>query len=369
MSSIPQQVSESASLFRAFDSIRNWRAGLLLFGSFLAMAVIIAVFSYFSVKLAVSDLPTIARGVGVLGLVLGVVALLIGFSATGILLMDQSKGLARRSTGNALFSALVTLPRLLGLLLLELLLILALMLVAALLLLLCKIPVLGPALYTVVFPACVLAFGFTWFALGFVVNPLAYPALWEGSTISQAVFKLWHVVRHDAFAVVTRLLILWAMVTLAMLVLYGVVALGTMATGAMSMAILELNPGSPESAQYLLGSLMAGNLNFNGYASAAIIGLLLLAGLVVVLPTLIYTQGVCLIYLQRARDVDTSEAEAKMQARMQGLREQAQAAQEQLRQGSAPVMPAQIAPRHCHSCGGPIVAGAGFCESCGSRVS
>ena len=290
-----------------------------------------------------------------------------GFSAAGILLMDQSKGLPRRTVGNALFAALVTLPRMLGLLLLEVLLLLALLLVVALLLLLCKIPVLGPVLYTVVFPACVLAIGASWFALGFVVNPLAYPALWEGSTIGQAVFKLWHVVRHDAFAVVTRLLILWAMVSLVMLALYLIVALGTMATGSMSMMILDLNPAGMEQAQYLLGSLLSGGADVQSYVMAAMFGLLVLAGLVLVIPTLVYTQGVCLIYLQRASEVDTSASEARLQTRIQGLREQAQSAQEQLRRGAA-VAPVAAGPKHCPSCGGALAAGAAFCESCGHRI-
>ena len=54
MSAMPQPASDTASLFRAFDSVRNWRAGLLLFLSFLAMAAIIAFFSYLALKLAIS---------------------------------------------------------------------------------------------------------------------------------------------------------------------------------------------------------------------------------------------------------------------------------------------------------------------------
>lgn len=375
MSTIPQPASDSASLFRAFDSVRNWRAGLLLFVSFVAMAAVIAFFSYLALKLAISDWASSSRVLGISGLVLGAVVFLTGFSATGIMLMDQSKGLPRRTIGNALFAALVTLPRMLGLLLLEILVLLALLVVVALLLFLCKIPALGPVLYTFVFPLCVLAIGTTWFALAFVVNPLAYPALWEGSTIGQAVFKLWYVVRHDAFAVVTRLLILWAMVSLVMLVLYLIVALGTMASGSMSMLILDLNPAGVQEAQYLLGSLLSGGADFQSYVMAAMFGLLFLAGLVLVIPTLVYTQGVCLIYLQRASEVDTSESEARLQSRIQGFREQAQAAQDQLRQrnvapaAAPPTAPAATALRHCPSCGGGLVVGALFCESCGHRVA
>lgn len=369
MSATTQPASGPASLLGAFNAVRNWRAGLLLFGSIVAMALLFGVFSFFALKLAGSDLPRLGRAVGILGLTLGTIVVLLGFSATGILLMDQSKGLPRRSTGSALFASLVTLPRMLGLLLLELLLVFSLLLVAALLLLLCKVPVLGPALFTIVFPVCVLAIGCTWFALGFVVNPLAYPALWEGSTIRQAVLKLWFVVRHDALAVVTHLLILWAMVMLSVFVLYGVVALGTLATGAVSTAILDFNPGSPETVQYLLGSLIAGDVSLNGYGTAALIATILLAGLVVVLPTLIYTQGVCLVYLQRARNIDTSEAEARLEQRMQGLRQQAAAAQEQLRRSGA-VAPAHVPvpPRHCPGCGCAVVVNAAFCESCGSHL-
>ena len=65
----------------------------------------------------------------------------------------------------------------------------------AVVLLICKIPLLGPVLYTVVFPVSVVLAGVAIFALYAVVLPLAAPAVWDGAYTLQAVSRLLAIAR------------------------------------------------------------------------------------------------------------------------------------------------------------------------------
>src|SRR5205807_4141830 len=143
-------------------------------------------------------LVAVAGRMGPLGAMLGallfMVAMATGINAAGGLPMDAARGQAPRTITDALAFGLLCIPRLVLLALMLLVAVLAVVLVVAILLLLCKIPVLGPLLYVVVFPLAVVALGMTLIGM-FVCLVLALPAIWEGLGVLRVVAQTLEIVR------------------------------------------------------------------------------------------------------------------------------------------------------------------------------
>lgn len=305
-----------------------------------------------------------------LGFLVATVVFFTGFSAVGIILMDQAKDNPARPISNALFAGLATLPRFIGLILLEALLGIAFAIILAILLFICKIPALGPLLYTVVFPLSALFIGAIYFALAFVVNPLAAPALWDGSTVMQAFAKLWQLAKNDLIPVVVNQLVLILMVILVASILFVIVGIGSSFT--MGLSAMILGPEVGASLTGLATSLMGGGgVNGSGYLIALAFGFSFMIASAAAIPGLVAISGNCLIYLQYARSIDTAEIEERMRSKMSDIKEKTAAAREQLKQGPVPV--AQPAFAHetalaCPGCKGQITPDDVFCGSCGHKL-
>jgi hypothetical protein len=104
--------------------------------------------------------------------------------------MDDARGISPRSTVDALVYGLMCIPKLIALAILLFLVELAVFLVIAILLFICKIPFLGPVLFSVVFPVSVVVAGITVLGL-FLCMLLSLPAIWQGATIMRALRRRW----------------------------------------------------------------------------------------------------------------------------------------------------------------------------------
>lgn len=374
--------SDIPQLLRALDAIRNGRAYLaLLLGGFVAV-LITAGFGFLASRLAIWGMPVVGIVTSLLGSLIAVVIFMIAYSAAGVSLLDQARGLPGRSFGDLFFAGLSSLGRLLLLGLLLLAIYVAVAIVILLLLFIAKIPVLGPLIYFVVFPLSALSFGLFGFIVLFVVNPLAGPAIWDGSGVMQTVAKLAKVARESLLKVVLSQSLLFLMLLFAAGILYAVVFSGIGVTSSLSTLIL----GGGRHASLFYDPMGVWNsvsrADAANYLVAGGIGSGLLVGAASMAVLLIAISGTCHIYLAFAANVDASDMEGALRAGAQQLKAKAEAAREQARQQAAAAQKAwqerQEAARaasatatsdggQCVQCKQPIAPDDVFCGHCGHR--
>lgn len=388
---LSQQIRSSASLLDSVDAVRNWRAVALMMVT-LAAAVLVA-----AVGFALARLSFVFTALFVLA-AYGVA--FYGANAVGMMMMDEAHGQPSRPPMAALLSSLATSHRLILLLLLVGALYLVGFLALALVLFLCKIPVLGPLLYTVVFPVSVVVVGIALFAVPTVIFPLAAPAIWSGGGVLSSLSQLSAIARQRLIMV---LLLMVAVAFIAFFVgsLIGAILFsGAATTALLSLPILGKGGFSPEM---LMGGMMGmggmggmGGGGGGGHAFAALVGggLLFAAGFT--LPGLVYLRGACTVYLRAIDGLDLAAEQAAFEEKLAAAREkarnvqaQAQAAAQQYAQRnetppSAPVAPA-LAPTpapaaapvaatpvalatHCPACNGEVAADDRFCGHCGHSL-
>jgi hypothetical protein len=190
MSSSKDAIHGSLVVLEAVEAARNTRAFMLFLGGVILALIVAGLLSAIGGTLASND----QHLMGALFIFFGVVAAFIiagtGLSAAGKTLMDQIQQRAQLSVREALMVGLLTLPKLIGIWLIEVAVFVVFVIALAVVLFICKIPLLGPLLYTVVYPVASVLAGILWFTFAFIVNPLAAPALWEGYGVRQALKAL-----------------------------------------------------------------------------------------------------------------------------------------------------------------------------------
>ena len=250
-----------------------------------------------------------------LGAVLFMVAVATGINAAGGLQMDAARGQAPRGIADALSFGLLCIPRLLLLGLFLLAVVLAVVVVLAVLLVLCKIPVLGPLLYVVVFPLAVVALGMT--VVGMLVClVLALPAIWEGLGVLRALAQTLEIVRTRLVETLLLLLLVGLLAFAVGMVVFGVLGAGLAPTMALSSALLDLDPDGA------FGSLL-GAMQGNGYAIAAGVGGGLLWAAASTLVAQVWLLGLVIVYGRVTVDIDVDLTERTLRQRLDEARRRA----------------------------------------------
>ena len=374
--SLQQQLSQSASLLSAIDAVRNWRAAALMLGSLLIAGLIGALAGALSVKLHFS--------VGLVFFLLAGAVFFYGVNAAGIMLMDEAQGSESRPLMHAVMTSLAIGHRL-GLV--ALLVVLAYIVGAigmGLLLLICKIPVLGPLLFTFVFPVCVVVSGVAIFAGYAVIGPLAGPAIWSGATVMQALSKLAAIARQRIVMVVLSVLVLLLICGFVGSIIFGIIFAGTLITGGMSAGIIGVNGFNLVSIIGIFNMSDFGSSD-SGYLVAGAFGWGIVMAIAFTLPLLVYLRGCCQLYLSNIQGVDTAEMEQQLRSKFNAAKRGAAemkargevlAAQQAQRfeksantpsAGSEPLVPV-VSQLACSACATPYLAGDVFCGGCGKKL-
>ena len=233
----------------------------------------------------------------------GLAVAFFGVNATGLMLMDQARGLPVRDPQDAFADALRSAHRVL----LTLLACLALAALAtgalAALLWATRWPGVGAPLLAVVLPLAVLVLGGIAFALVVVVGPLAGPAVWAGRSTRGALALLRQRLRHGLPETALLVAAVYLLTALATAAVSFVVASGgrLMAGLAILGAGVELPAGQLLAGLMGLGprSLGASGVPLEGGAlgTAALIGGGVVFAIALVLPTLVWLRGCCAVYL------------------------------------------------------------------------
>lgn len=314
MSSFSNQLSQSSNLLKALDAATNWRAIAMEALTFAAFMIIIAL--------------GIATGSGFVGMImslLAIVAMAIGFSATGYLLMDQVKGQPVRGFVDAILAAVFTIHRLIGVLILEVIIFVVVLLAIAVLILICKIPGLGPVLYTVIFPVSAVIAGCAFLALFYVGLSMLAPSVWDGNTVMGSIARLMTIVRQRLLPTVISLILLYVLVVFVGFITFGVALAGTLSIAGLSASILgysaTMGTGMISSFQNMM--LYGGGLEVSGYGLAMLVGSSLLYFAAALIPSVVSIAGVNIIYLQVSAGLDFKAAEESLSKHMDDAKRRA----------------------------------------------
>lgn len=291
----PPLLSALSRVLASIDAPRNFRALYALLAGFCAAGMLLA--------MAQSALARDQSLLSALWMGLALAVAFFGVNATGLMLMDQARGLPVRDPQDALSDALRSAHRVL----LAVLACLALgglgVLVLAGLLWATRWPWIGAPLLAVVLPVGVLLLGGLTFVLVILVGPLAGPAVWTGQRSRGVLAFLRTRLRHGLPETALLMATVYLMTTLATAAVSFVVVSGSKLLAGLAI----LGAGVDLPARELLAGVMGlgprglgasgvplqgGNLGL-----AALIGGGVVFALALVLPTLVYLRGCCAVYL------------------------------------------------------------------------
>jgi hypothetical protein len=304
------------SLLAACDAFRNFRAILLMAMTFIVAVLVGGVLTFLASKTELAIL-------GLLGMLLVLVILFYGANAVGILLMHDVQDQAQHDVMAAMMQSLGTGHHLIGVAILAFLAMVAAYLLVALLLLFCKIPFMGPVIFTLVFPLSAVFLGVLTFALFYVMMPLAGPAVWSGSSMFEAITSLMTIARTRIISIVTHQIVLFVIVMFVAGIIFGVMALGMLGTFGLAGRILGF--GGMNFFSGLSGEI-------DGYQVAGGIGGGLLYAVAAVIPALVAIKGSCIIYLNAIQGLDFGQAEQQLKSGLAAARKKAEEARERARQ-------------------------------------
>jgi hypothetical protein len=318
---LPAAMSAHAfsSLFQAVSGLRNRRAIVALLGCLFAGVIVAGLLAMMSASVGFLT--------GVLAMLVWVLALGTGVNAAGLLQMDHARGISPRSTVDALVYGLLCIPKLLALGLIFFAAVLAVFLAIALLLLVCKIPLLGPMLFVVVFPVSVVAAGVTIFA-AFLCTVLAAPAVWQGASITRALAQTLAIARSRLVDAVLLLFLLGFISMAVGFIVFGVLGAGLLPTIGMSVSILGFGPG----LNPMMGMMQGGS--GSGHAIAGMIGGGLLWAIAASLVGQVYLLGLSLVYLRLSEGLDVGAAEAALRGGLEEARRRSAELGERARQAA-----------------------------------
>ncbi len=270
-----------------------------------ALYALLTTFCFAGLLLAMAE-SSLARDQASWGAVWSGLSLAVAFfgvNATGLLLMDQARGLPVRDVQDAFRDALLCGHRVL----LTLAMVVAGMGLAGALLLgllwLVRQPWIGPPLFAVTVPLGVLLIGALALGVLVLVGPLTGPSVWVGRGARQTLRMLWRQFRHGLVEAAALMVLVMA--------LAGAVTVATsfvVLTGGRVMAMLSVWwMGLEIPPQQLMAGLFGYGLRSLGAAGAPVaatpLGMAALVGggvvfaLALVLPTLVYLRGCCAVYL------------------------------------------------------------------------
>lgn len=284
-----------ARILASTDALRNGRALYALLTGFCLAGLLLA-----------SAQSALVRGdevVSALWMGLGLAVAFFGVNATGLMLMDQARGLPVRDPQEALADALRSSHRVL-LVLLACVAVGALgVLALAALLWASRWPWVGAPLLAVVLPAGVLMLGGLALVLVVVVGPLAGPAVWAGQRSREVLVFMRGRLRHGLPETALLMAAVYLLTALATAAVSFVVVSGSQAMAGLAI----LGAGVELPARQLLAGVMGlgpRSLTANGVALqggplglAALVGGGVVFALALVLPTLVWLRGCCAVYL------------------------------------------------------------------------
>jgi hypothetical protein len=239
---------------------------------------------------------------------------------------------------------------------------------------LCKIPGIGPVIFTFALPLSVAIFGLLLFGFMVIVLPLALPTLWDGHSIMATFARLYVIVKERPLMAAVQLLVLTVLVMLAASLAFAIVGMGTAVAVPLSTSIVGGGFNGIGGMGGLAGTmsmLQSSGDEFgggmSGHVVAGILGLGFAYVVAMAVPMAVYLKGTGIAYLSLIEGLEFGKTEDALNKRMEDVRRRAEAARAAASAAAAPRPKASSF--QCSNCNATVPAGNAFCESCGTRVA
>lgn len=373
MSSIAEHFTKSKSLLKALDAMSNRSAFLMVIATMVSVALLMSLTATITTALLYHGHTTMGSLSGIIGALIIAVVGLTGISATGFLINAQMRDEPIPSMSNAILTALVTLPRFIGVYVLLFLVLVGLMLAILVLLLICKIPGIGPVLYTFVFPICVVIAGIALYA-SIYITALTGPAIWNGNTVVPAITTLMSITQQRLLPVIVQTLLLTLLVSVVSSIIFGAIFLGMGFVSMLSIPVLGFNAGGGNPLSVVMLMMQGGGSYASGYVMAGLLGSALIGAVAITLPALLAIAGYCQIYANVLDGLNLAAMEKKLQdarTKAQDARSKAQNSLQEAQNKLAEKTRNNVATPSastCPSCQAPVTPGDVFCGGCGTRL-
>ena len=373
------------SVLRALDALSNWRVALLLIASLVVALFVTALAGYVGVNMGMkAGSQALMMGISGLGGLLAAVIWGTGFNAAGVLLHDQALEQEPRPMMDALIFGAICFGRAVALGLMLLVIVLAYCVVMALAYFACKLPGVGPVLFTFVHPLFVVTTGVMLVTIMWLAAPLLLASLWDGLGVMEAIGTLVAVARERLVFTILLLVVLSLLTGFAASIVSAVLFSGIGISSAVAMGVMG-RVGEVAGAFGGFGSWRNAMeiLNFgSGYMIAGALGSMIVVAMAAALISQIALKGFTLVYLQAINGLDLAATQSNLAAGLDAARHkateaanravaQAQNMQAQARERS---QAAGVAPRAmalsstCPKCQVAITAQDVFCGGCGFKL-
>lgn len=375
--SIRQQLSGSSSLLGALDAASNWRALMVLGGTYLGVFILSLFLGFITLRLSVHS-NVFGTLVGFAAAIIVFLLYLVGFNTTGIILADDTWERAPRSLTDALFASAFATFRLLAVGLIGLAVFLLFLLVILILLFLCKIPGLGPILYAFVLPIGTIACGLLIFAFTHIAFPLAAPAAWSAVSLKRILVTLKEVVRTRFFHTIVMIVLLELLTLFIFSLIWLILGSGTGIMAIFSALVINVQTnmggmGGMGGMGNLFGMMNSGY----GYAGVFSTVILFLTGLIP--ATLILMKGLVIIHREVTANLSLDAAEAEIDRQMEDLKQRAEEARQRaVAAGKSQEVPDSkpddgsdntgTPPLSCPDCHASVHQDDLFCGNCGCKL-
>lgn len=383
---VPHAIAPDAfsSMFQSIAGLRNLRAAAAMAICFVAAILLAGLMA----AIFRSSMTMLALG-GLAAMVL----FFAGVHAAGVLLMDQATNVPMRSVSDAVVYGILCVPKTIGLVIALVLGVIGVYIAMAVVLYVCKMPGLGPVLFTIAFPAVVVVAGLTFTGM-FIAFQMALAAFWAGAGVVSAIAQSIAILRRRLVETVMLLVVVSAIAGVVFGIVAVVLLFGFWPAVGLSASIIGVSGIGDVSSTF--SNMMYGGMGGGGHLMAGAIGGGVLWALALTLVFQVGLMGVNLVYLRVSEGLDASATEQAMRARFddakrkaaemgqqakeaaeraraQAERVRAQAAQaaQERRADQAPSSAADpIAPtgQVCPHCTGAVTRDDVFCGHCGHRL-
>ncbi|MCX7692842.1 hypothetical protein LCC91_11185 [Tepidimonas taiwanensis] len=368
----------NTSLLSAVDAITRWQPFSLLALTSLGVGVLTVLFGGVTAALS-NQSGILASFVGLVGLILVLMALLVGSNAVGIMLSDDVWGRPQRNIKSAILASLFTVHRLIGVIFLVGVIFLLYLAALSLILFLCKIPGVGALLYAIVFPVGAVLTGFFLFALLYVAIPLAAPVIWNGETVLRALTTLREMARHRLLFVIIMMLLLGVLVTVVTAIIGAALFGGAGLVLSMSAAVVGSSIDGVGGLSRIVWGALLGETGLGGYLWALGFGGLVLFFLGVAPGSLVAMKGLAIIHRAAVDGLELERGEEALKQKLEEVKRKAQQARDRMQTQAAAVSlsgPSASSPAGngaaanptCPSCTQPVSPADIFCGNCGHRL-
>lgn len=359
-------LSDAGSILGALDATANWRALLLTASS---VAVFLLIFGAGAMLAARTFSPLLA---GISSLI-AIGLLILGLSASGFIMMDAAHETPPRDIFEALISSVISAHRLILALLVLVAAYLVWLILLGLLLLLCKLPGLGPMLYTLVFPLSVLVTGIFTIFMTYAGMGVIAPSVWDGGNVMDTIARLWAIARERFMSLLVLSILLGLLSGVVGALVFGVLLSGLLLVGGFSTAILGVHLAPGIMIMSGMGAMEMMN-NAGSYMTAAMLGGGVLFCLAAAIPINVSLLGTCINYLKLTESLDISRAQQEIQAKLEEARKRAEAARARAQAKIAATSPIPAVEAGstsigvCPSCNSQVAADDIFCGNCGTKL-